>query len=72
MGGRRGLRKAKGRPGFITAKEPGLQQPDKVQIWTLKRLGDKDRGKVEKGFRDSGSKEPRKVRNDTKPKKSTT
>lgn len=29
-------RKAKRRPGFITAKEPGLRQPQKVQIWILK------------------------------------
>lgn len=68
VGGRRCLREAKGRPGFGTAEEPGLQQPNKVQIWTLKRLGDKTGGKVEKGFRDSSSAEPRKVGNGKKPK----
>lgn len=47
-----------------------LRQPQKVQIWIFKRAWDKEgRGKVEKGFRDSSATEPRKVGNDTKPKK---
>lgn len=41
--GGRCLRKAKGRPGFITAKEPGLQQPNKAKIWTLRRLRERRR-----------------------------
>lgn len=47
MGGRKHLRKAKGRPGFITAKEPGLQQPTKCQIWNRKRS--QGQGRLRKG-----------------------
>lgn len=63
-------RKAKRRPEFITAKEPGLRQPKKVQIWILKGASDKvGREKVEKSSGDSSATEPRKVGNDTKPRK---
>lgn len=70
MGRRKGLRKVNGRPGFITAKAPGLLQPNEVQIWTLKGAqgqgGETEGGK---GFRDRRSTEPRKVGNATKPRK---
>ena len=47
VGRRRHLRTAKGRPGFITAKEPGLQQPTKCQIWNHKRS--QGQGRLRKG-----------------------
>ena len=62
MGGRRHLQKAKGRPEFITAKKPGLQQPTKFQSWTQEVSGKKGGGeKVE-----SSSTESRQVGNDTR------
>lgn len=70
MGRRRGLRKVRGRPGFITAKAPGLLQPNEVQIWTLKGAQGHGREREDrKGFRDRCSTEPRKADNATKPRK---
>lgn len=65
---RRCLRNVNGRPGLITSKGQAFSSPTRSRSGLSRGLRDKgDRGKVEKGFTDSSSTEPRKMGDDTKP-----